>query len=86
MLGGSVGSLFASAGQTSEEFDSFHWQAITIFIGEFLVWEPISCLGQVIFCSLIVKLSLSKRFVKFLANPIVLRWIDGHGLEQGDER
>lgn len=80
VIGGTGGSLVASAHQTSNMFSTFHWPVIGIFAGEFIVWDTLSTVGQVIFCSLIVKFKLGSVF-KFFANPIVLFWIDGHGLK-----
>ena len=45
MVGGSFGSLFSASNQTSNEFETFHWPVITMFVGEYVVWEPISTLS-----------------------------------------
>ena len=45
MVGGTFGALFSASNQTSNEFETFHWPVITMFVGEYVVWEPISTLS-----------------------------------------
>jgi len=79
LLGGSAGSLLSSAHQTPEEFGTFHWQVIAIFGLELVVWETVSTVAQMFFCTVIIKKQLGTGF-KLFANPIILYHLDGHGL------
>lgn len=80
LLGGSAGSLLSSAHQSNEEFGSFHGPVIAIFALELVLWETVSCISQMIFCSIIIKKQLGNA-AKIFANPIILYYLDGHGLK-----
>ena len=80
ILAGSGGALVSAAHQTSSEFETFHWQVVAIFGLELIVWESVSCISQMIYCTAIIKLKLGN-FAKFFSNPIVLYYLDGHGLK-----
>ena len=81
VLAGSGGALLSSAHQTTTEFSTFHWQVAAIFALEFVGWETFSCVSQMVYCAIIIKAKLGN-FAKFFANPIVLYYLDGHGLKK----
>ena len=79
LLGGSAGALLSSAHQTPEEFSTFHGPVIAIFALELVVWETVSCVTQMIYCTIVIKKQLGN-VAKIFANPIILYYLDGHGL------
>lgn len=55
LLTANAGWFAACMHMTYDEFKTFHWMIVFVFIFELLIWEPISFVFQSILCFCIAK-------------------------------